>query len=832
MTTSIRRSVTLRATCLAAGLVLAAALSSIGCSGGGGSGGSEPTPQPQQVESYLQALPDWKDFSPTDQDQAPHAVGTAKTSETTIGTTRYVCSTTPFETQRTPRELVMYSPNVEILWPGSLLQGKSYRDGEGMNALLALTIAERTPIKVSIPALKTADNFREVIPDQATVSQAIGAMVGNATAADLATPSTSTFTMEQFDSEQQFALAMSLSGRYLGFSAKASASYDRTAKETTVVVHFAEKMFEVVVAPPQTPGAFFSADFTQAKLDAQVALGRIGPDNLPIYVSNVVYGRMFTFTLTSTSTAQEIRAALQAAYSFGAGKVSGTLDSKYSSLIQNSKIAVTSLGGAAEATLAVIKSGDWRTYFSAPSKLSTATPLSYTFRSLGDGAVALVTETASYARTECNPVIAQGFLSVQHIQLDLDTPFDVATGDIDGDGRSDLVWNHLGATNQVRIGFGKPDGTFDDMSGVRVTMPTDPAGGWNGFTLVVADMNGDGKADLVWNRIFGGTNETWVAISKGDGTFTLEPVHVRSESQAVDTALDVSAARVVAKSGAPTPRDLLWHSTTATGTTVVASVFGGDGTITDRAPLSLAAPSNGWSPWVNASMIGDVTGDGTDDIVWATPGGLCTAVNDRAGSFVTKPVVQWGSWPCTGSLCGSAKGFLLGDANADGKADVVQYETSYLYQRYCPSGCTSTMCDWGDSIGGVCKRQPRYQGATQAYLSDGQGGFVATGTQSWPVMEVWPVLQDVNGDGKADLVWIQLADQAKIWFALAQVDASGNFLGFGAQSAGLQPKDPPPANSTWRNLVWLFGDVNGDGKIDVVLTDKSTVESVYVLISG
>lgn len=839
MTTSNAGWGAARRTGLALGLALATIGAMAACSGG-----SSSKPKVDTVEVYLQDLPDWSAFAPLRADVDPHAVGEpGDPQQKTVGDKQFVCATTPYEVQRTPHELVMYSPNVEILWPGALLQGRSYRDGEGLNALLGLPIAERTEINVSIPALKTTDNYRKVVPDQAVVHQAIGAMIGAATESDLETPSTSSFTMEAYHSEEQFALAMNMSGRYMGFSASASFNYDQSAEETTVVVHFAEKMFEVVVAPPQTPGAFFSDAFTQAKLDQQVSLGRVGPDNLPIYVSNVVYGRMFTFAMTSTKSEQEIRAALQAAYSFGAGEVSGGISAEQQKLIETSKIAITSMGGGSQATLDVIRSGDWRAYFTAPSPLSSATPLSYTFRNLADGAVALVTETASYGRTQCEPVLVAGFLEVQPVNLQMATPFTAASGDLNGDGRMDLVWNHRGATNDVRVGFGKATGTFDVATGTVVTIAATPPGGWTDFALVVADLTGDGKDDLVWNRVIAGKSETYVAASKGDGTFELQPAHVRSEA-AWAPGFGVTAARVQAKTTIPAARDLLWNRIAGDTSTVVGSVYGGAAP-TDVAPqplspftitfgtLTIPIP---WSAATFGTMLGDITGDGADDLVWGAyvnGPGMLPAVNDGSGVFAKKAPGGSGPWPCANynaSACGSVDAFRLADATGDGKADVLLCEWDYVYSRYCPSGCAEWMCDIGDDIGGACRRSYYHYSATQLWVSNGLGGFAATGTQNWPLMSVYPELRDVSGDGKADLVWIELGGAAKVTISAAETNASGAFTGFGGQTI-LRPRDTlPPGATSWNNFRAHFGDVNGDGRADVVLNDASTVASIYVLI--
>ncbi|HEX5640443.1 MAG TPA: thiol-activated cytolysin family protein [Burkholderiaceae bacterium] len=381
-----------------------------------------PTPTPESVSTYLQALPKWEDFSPpvppvpgtkvADPTTAPELVDVPikDAAGTIIGyrPEQYTCTTTRYSITTTPEKIVMFSPDRELVWPGALIQGRSHRDGLG--SLLPLTVAQRAPIKVSIPSLATSDNYRTIeTPDQAEVNQAIGAMVGNATTASLVAPSSIQFTMSDYSTDQSFALNTGLSGKYLGFSASASASYDTKANERTVMVYFLEKMFEVVVEPPQSPGAFFSADFTREKLDEQIALGRIGSSNLPVYVSNVVYGRIMAFTFTSTASQTDVNAALNAAYK-GMFEAKFNLDVKYQKILQEGKITVTSLGGTSTATVAMIASGDWRQYFTQEAPLTSAYPISYTFRNLGDGSLAKVSESTEYNMRECTSQNTAGFM--------------------------------------------------------------------------------------------------------------------------------------------------------------------------------------------------------------------------------------------------------------------------------------------------------------------------------------------------------------------------------------------------------------------------------------
>jgi hypothetical protein len=162
-------------------------------------------------------------------------------------------------------------------------------------------------------------------------------------------------------------------------------------------------MFTVSVELPQTPAAFFGSRFTQAALKEQADLGRIGPDNLPIYVSSVVFGRMLLFTFSSDASAEDIQGALQLAYEGAATGVSAEVNSRYRKVLASAQIQVVTVGGSADDALALIRSGKLRDYFRADAPLTSARAISYTLRSLGDNAIAAVSETTRYEVTECDP---------------------------------------------------------------------------------------------------------------------------------------------------------------------------------------------------------------------------------------------------------------------------------------------------------------------------------------------------------------------------------------------------------------------------------------------
>src|SRR4029079_3829533 len=83
-------------------------------------------------------------------------------------------------------------------------------------------------------------------------------------------------------------------------------------------------------------------------------------------------------------------------------------------------------------------------------------------------------------------------------------PFSVTTADVNGDGRVDLVTaNRLSNTVSVLLGDG--DGTF--------VAQTPYAVGTNPFSVTAADVNGDGQADLIAANMSSNT----VSVLLGNG---------------------------------------------------------------------------------------------------------------------------------------------------------------------------------------------------------------------------------------------------------------------------------------------------------------------------
>ena len=92
--------------------------------------------------------------------------------------------------------------------------------------------------------------------------------------------------------------------------------------------------------------------------------------------------------------------------------------------------------------------------------------------------------------------------------------FTFSTGDINGDGRADLIASYIGVNGwSVYVALSHGDGTF------AAPVNWSSGGNWSGFTFAVADVNADGQADLIAYYIGVNGWSVDVALSRGDGTF-------------------------------------------------------------------------------------------------------------------------------------------------------------------------------------------------------------------------------------------------------------------------------------------------------------------------
>lgn len=310
------------------------------------------------------------------------------------------------------------------------------------------------------------------------------------------------------------------------------------------------------------------------------------------------------------------------------------------------------------------------------------------------------------------------------------SPQSIAVADLNGDGNADVVTANVCSgdcpNGSVSVLLGRGDGSF----GAAVQYPS---GGSNATSIVVADVNGDGKLDLVVANCgaanldacqTGGDAVVGVLLGNGDGTFQ------------------------------------------------TASVY-----------------DSGWQGAYSV-VVADVNGDGKPDLLVAQIGGdnngngaVSVLLGNGGGTFRSAVVYQAGGW--------GTYSVAAGDVNGDGKPDL-------LVANACanPEKCSY-------SSAGVL-------------LGNGDGTFQPvvlydSGGASYTTVAV----ADLNHDGKLDLV-LTTADDA--------VGSGGGSVSV-LRGTGDGTFQPAVAYDLGGDGAWalVVADVNGDGNPDVVVAGGSTV---------
>ena len=179
--------------------------------------------------------------------------------------------------------------------------------------------------------------------------------------------------------------------------------------------------------------------------------------------------------------------------------------------------------------------------------------------------------------------------------------------DVNGDGIPDLVATSSGRGGwSVYVALAKGDGTFLSPT---LAFNYTAAGNLEGYSTQLADINGDGIADLVSNFLGVGGWSVYVALAKGDGTF-LQPTQAFYYTAAGSFAQHSPQLADVNGDGIP---DLVATSSGRGGWSVYVALAKGDGTFlspTLAFNYTTAGNFEGYS-----TQLADINGDGIPELV-------------------------------------------------------------------------------------------------------------------------------------------------------------------------------------------------------------------------
>jgi hypothetical protein len=336
--------------------------------------------------------------------------------------------------------------------------------------------------------------------------------------------------------------------------------------------------------------------------------------------------------------------------------------------------------------------------------------------------------------------------------------------------------------------------------------------------ILVADMNGDGLADVVvtCGGLTAGKSDPkkgFVAILSGDGKGGL-----KSAGPLLPIGAEGLRAAVGDFNGDRRP-DI---AVIAHDSYEVALLLQDERGQFDAGKMRTIRASPGTRPHTHEVTVADVNGDSRLDILTgnAEDGNISVLLGDGAGRFE----------PAQGSPFAACQhpytGLCLADLNGDGKLDVVVpdihgHAVSVLLGdgtgRFVAStgspiavGPRPGSATIGDADGdGKLDIVATHDDDPIVYVlrGDGRGGFQPTAGSPIRLKERvwWPVLADLNRDGKNDLV------------LGAQKDHIVILLGEGAGGFGKDPMLVPVGGKAPGYLT--VADMNRDGKLDVVTSN-------------
>jgi hypothetical protein len=420
-----------------------------------------------------------------------------------------------------------------------------------------------------------------------------------------------------------------------------------------------------------------------------------------------------------------------------------------------------------------------------------------------------------------------------------------AVGDFNGDGLPDLAT--LNGDGELNIVLNPGKGRFSSAAISHVdTSALDTYVSY----IAAADLNGDGKADLVGVDYV--DNDFLVWIGNGDGSFKLPVIYNVSTTSGAQ--LYNGGGLVVGDVNGDSVPDIVLLTTSQNYSpaindylstfTVQSYINRGDGSLSaPQTESDSQVPGAAFPQQGTGLILADMNGDGNLDLAieitnqsGAELTGLVLANGDGTGTF--RNAAYTAAVP---SFSLVTSNFFIADLNGDGTPDVLfnvgdgnvyasfndgkeNFTTPKVAVPLQPYRYVFGLADMnGDGKPDIVTYD---DGAVSIYLGNGDGSFSSTANARVVSASArpynLPTIADFNGDGLPDVLDIDTQQSTAI---LDYGLAGGKLAGAAAVS---YPSLDPTAASIYTlpasNLsVFAEGDANGDGYPDIIAEDLTNI---------
>jgi hypothetical protein len=406
----------------------------------------------------------------------------------------------------------------------------------------------------------------------------------------------------------------------------------------------------------------------------------------------------------------------------------------------------------------------------------------------------------------------------------------ITSGDLNGDGIADIVG--IGPAGSISVWIANANGTLGSPTAYAVPGDTTEA-------AVVADVNGDGKLDVIVATLDSSTNQEMISILTGNGNGTLNA----AQSMAVTTP-GATGRLFIKNLVAADIRNNGSNDMIASNGVVLLN--NGSGSFTAGTPAF--TPATGQVLGFGGNLaVADFNKDGKPDLAVDNGQEITIYLGHGDGTFTL--LTSYVSDTEVGYLTATD---LDGDGNVDlwvgtansgafggdefdvGQAYALMGNGDGTFQGapvapFVYTGTNLAPLTSGGVIDAVA--QDASSSTFTSYLGDGKGNFTAKTALTYS-MEQYNAfaIGDVTGDGKADLVGVGL-DGGNSGIFVSSGDGQGDFA-----TASFTPVTIDAANQydtpglTDLQLI----DVNHDGKLDAVYqyTDEDSTTGTYYVGIG
>lgn len=343
----------------------------------------------------------------------------------------------------------------------------------------------------------------------------------------------------------------------------------------------------------------------------------------------------------------------------------------------------------------------------------------------------------------------------------------IITGDWNGDGLTDMLHLHPEPVPQYSwVALSNGDGTFTfSQSLPGASAATNSYLDTTNQNIQTGDWNGDGLTDMLHLHPSSDPNDSWVALSDGDGTFTFSK-SLPGASTATKSYLTSGDKSIkLGDWNGDGLTDMLHLHPNSPATYSWVALSNGDGTFTfsNSLPYSNSANNAHIHSGDDIIYVGDWNGDGLNDMLNLDPDSDSTkswvAISKGDGTFIFSQSLPGASEATDSYLTTDDPSINVGDWNGDGLTDMLHLhpdpDPKYSWIAYSN----------GDGTFAFSNALPGSSKATNSYLlNHTRVNFSQVGSYYGKTI----YQGDFNGDGLQDMLRFHPStDPTESWVALA-----------------------------------------------------------------